>query len=72
MRALVQQQQGTVARLEEQVQEQQAEVTGVKAQLQEIRDSRAWRFMSSLQKIRLFFIPRGSKAEQVLMKKDKE
>jgi len=72
MRALVQQQQGTVARLEGQVQEQQAEATGSKAQLQEIHESRAWRFMSWLQKIRLFFIPRGSKAERMLMKKDKE
>jgi hypothetical protein len=71
MRALVQQQQGTVARLEEQVQEQQAEAAGVKAQLQEIRESRAWRFMSCLQKIRLLFIPHGSKAERALMKKDK-
>lgn len=71
LRALVQQQQGTVARLEEHFQEQQAEAAGVRAQLQEIRESRAWRFMSWLQKIRLFFIPRRSKVERVLLKPPK-
>jgi SAM-dependent methyltransferase len=71
LRALVQQQQRTVGKMEGEVHQQQTETAEVKAQLQEIRESRAWRFMSGLQKIRLFFIPRGSKAEQVLLKKGK-
>jgi hypothetical protein len=71
LRALIQQQQGMVAKMEGEVQQKQIEAAEVSAQLQEIRDSRAWRFMSFLQKIRLFFIPRGSKAEQVLLKKGK-
>lgn len=72
LRALVQQQQGTIGKKEEEVQQLQAEATEVKVQLKEIRESRAWRFMSRLQNIRLFFFPRGSKAERVLLKKDKQ
>lgn len=68
LRALVQQQQGAIGKNEGEVQQLQAEATEVKVQLKEIRESRAWRFMSGLQKIRLFFIPRGSKAERVLLK----
>jgi len=68
LRALVQQQQGTVAQLTDQIHLQRVEVDQTKSELQEIRQSRAWRFMSRLQKIRLFFIPRGSRAERVLLK----
>jgi hypothetical protein len=71
LRALVQQQQVTIGKMEGEVQQLQAEATEVKVHLKEIRESRAWRFMSRLQKIRLFFIPRGSKAERVLLKKGK-
>ena len=66
LRSLSQQQQQVIASMEGQVQKQKAEMAEGEAQLQEIRESRAWRFMSRLQKIRLFFIPRGSKAERVL------
>ena len=72
LRALVQRQQGTIGKMEGEVQQLQAEATEVNVKLKEIRESRAWRFMSLLQKIRLFFIPRGSKAERVLLKKDKQ
>ena len=69
LRSLVQQQQGTLEKLESEKQEKVDEAAEVLDQLQEIRKSRAWRFMSCLQRLRLFFIPKGSRMERLLLKK---
>ncbi len=68
LRAHTHQQKDDLNYFDQKVQEKESELSQLKSQLDEIQRSRAWRFMSWLQRIRLFFVPKGSKADRAIFK----